>query len=167
MEDTLINFETAKLAKEKDFNILQHSYYFEDGEFKENSLKGTNGYYGEEYEFNLSEFNENWNDKWLTKKTGDRCFGCSKQKGYLETFSAPTQSLLQRWLREVHNIYVESYHDLTSDGTKIQFYTSWGFLQQKDKNGNQNVNGWYDEYNDWETYEEALEIGLQEALKLI
>ena len=167
MEDTLISFETAKLAKEKDFNILQHSYYFEDGEFKENSLKGTNGYYGEEYEFNLSEFNENWNDKWLTKKTGDRCFGCSKQKGYLETFSAPTQSLLQRWLREVHNIYVESYHDLTSDGTKIQFYTSWGFLQQKDKNGNQNVNGWYDEYNDWETYEEALEIGLQEALKLI
>ena len=167
MEEQLISFETAKLAKEKDFNILQHSYYFEDGEFKENSLKGTNGYYGEEYEFDLSEFNENWNDKWLTKKTGDRCFGCSKQKGYLETFSAPTQSLLQRWLREVHNIYVESYHDLTSDGTKIQFYTSWGFLQQKDKNGNQNVNGWYDEYNDWETYEEALEIGLQEALKLI
>ena len=167
MKEQLISFETAKLAKEKDFNILQHSYYFEDGEFKENSLKGTNGYYGEEYEFNLSEFNENWNDKWLTKKTGDRCFGCSKQKGYLETFSAPTQSLLQRWLREVHNIYVESYHDLTSDGTKIQFYTSWGFLQQKDKNGNQNVNGWYDEYNDWKTYEEALEIGLQEALKLI
>ena len=167
MKEQLITFETAKLAKEKDFNILQHSYYFEDGEFKENSLKGTNGYYGEEYEFNLSEFNENWNDKWLTKKTGDRCFGCSKQKGYLETFSAPTQSLLQRWLREVHNIYVESYHDLTSDGTKIQFYTSWGFLQQKDKNGNRNVNGWYDEYNDWKTYEEALEIGLQEALKLI
>ena len=167
MKEQLINFETAKLAKEKDFNILQHSYYFEDGEFKENSLKGTNGYYGEEYEFNLSEFNENWNDKWLTKKTGDRCFGCSKQKGYLETFSAPTQSLLQRWLREVHNIYVESYHDLTSDGTKIQFYTSWGFLQQKDKNGNQNVNGWYDEYNDWKTYEEALEIGLQEGLKLL
>ena len=167
MEEQLITFETAKLAKEKGFNILSHSYYFEDGEFKENSLKGTNGYYGEEYEFNLSEFNENWNDKWLTKKTGDRCFGCSKQKGYLETFSAPTQSLLQRWLREVHNIYVESYHDLTSDGTKIQFYTSWGFLQQKDKNGNRNVNGWYDEYNDWKTYEEALEIGLQEALKLI
>ena len=167
MKEQLISFETAKLAKEKDFNILQHSYYFEDGEFKENSLKGTNGYYGEEYEFNLSEFNENWNDKWLTKKTGDRCFGCSKQKGYLETFSAPTQSLLQRWLREVHNIYVECRHDLTSDGKNIRFYTSWGFLQQKDKNGNRNVNGWYDEYNDWETYEEALEIGLQEALKLI
>jgi len=78
-----------------------------------------------------------------------------------------TQSLLQKWLREVHNIYVESYHDLTSDGTKIQFYTSWGFLQQKDKNGNQNVNGWYDEYDNWKTYEEALEKGLQEALKLI
>jgi len=45
MKEQLISFETAKLAKEKGFNILQHSYYFEDGEFKENSLKGTNGYY--------------------------------------------------------------------------------------------------------------------------
>jgi hypothetical protein len=78
-----------------------------------------------------------------------------------------TQTTLQRWLREEHNIYVDTYHDLTVDGKNIQYYTSWGFLQQKDNNGNQNVNGWYDEYNDWKTYEEALEFGLQEALKLI
>ena len=48
---------------------------------------------------------------------------------------------------------------LTQGTEKISFH--------KDKNGNRNVNGWYDEYNDWKTYEEALEIGLQEALKLI
>jgi len=108
MKEQLVTFETAKLAKEKGFDISTHSYYFEDNKFKENSIKGTNGYYGDEYEFNLSEFNENWNDKWLTKKDGDRCFGCSKQQGYLETFSAPTQSLLQKWLREVHKINVES-----------------------------------------------------------
>lgn len=81
--------------------------------------------------------------------------------------NVPTQSLLQKWLREVHNIYVESYHDLSSDGKSIQYYTSWGFLQQKNIEGKQNVNGWYDEYNDWKKYEEALEFGLQEALKLI
>lgn len=153
MKEQLINFETAKLAKEKDFNILQHSYYFEDGEFKENSLKGTNGYYGEEYEFNLSEFNENWNDKWLTKKTGDRCFGCSKQKGYLETFSAPTQSLLQKWLREVHNIHIT----VTSISQE-----SWQYHIQKPKD---KLGDNYDE--DYENYEKALEDGLQEALKLI
>ena len=157
MKEQLISFETAKLAKEKDFNILQHSYYFEDGEFKENSLKGTNGYYGEEYEFNLSEFNENWNDKWLTKKTGDRCFGCSKQKGHLETFSAPTQSLLAKWLREQHNIYV------TSQIGNLDFINTYHYeIRYIDKNKFMcKVNG------NFKTYEEALEIGLQKALKLI
>jgi len=130
MEEQLISFETAKLAKEKGFNYINVDRYYD------------------------LELNNN-----LT-----RSFVSIQNKKCL---LAPTQSLLQRWLREIHNIYVESYHDLTSDGTKIQFYTSWGFLQQKDKNGNKNVNGWYDEYNDWKTYEEALEIGLQEALKLI
>ena len=162
MEDTLINFETAKLAKEKDFNILQHSYYFEDGEFKENSLKGTNGYYGEEYEFNLSEFNENWNDKWLTKKTGDRCFGCSKQKGYLETFSAPTQSLLQKWLREVHkiNIFISS----KTIENKTILIPHGRTIPDTIKN---NLIVDIIQYCTNNTYEEALEIALFEALKLI
>lgn len=148
MKEQLITFETAVLAKEKGFNILSHSYYFEDGEFKENSLTGTNGYYGEDYEFNLSEFNENWNDKWKTTKEGDRCFGCNKNPKYLETFSAPTQSLLQKWLREVHKINVycvpteidetKWYHNIASS---FKVYTG--------------------------SYEEVLEVGLQEGLKLI
>ena len=148
MKEQLISFETAKLAKEKDFNILQHSYYFEDGEFKENSLKGTNGYYGEEYEFNLSEFNENWNDKWLTKKTGDRCFGCSKQKGYLETFLAPTQSLLQKWLREVKGENI----------TPPLFFSYQGYAC--DIMGFENT-----KY--FKTYEEALENELYECLQRV
>ena len=160
MKEQLISFETAKLAKEKDFNILQHSYYFEDGEFKENSLKGTNGYYGEEYEFNLSEFNENWNDKWLTKKTGDRCFGCSKQKGYLETFSAPTQSLLQRWLREVHNIHFE-IKPIFDVKDNLKPYHISVIKNPSGKDFEYEIVGSLD------TYEEALEIGLYQALLLI
>ena len=173
MEDTLINFETAKLAKEKDFNILQHSYYFEDGEFKENSLKGTNGYYGEEYEFNLSEFNENWNDKWLTKKTGDRCFGCSKQKGYLETFSAPTQSLLQRWLREVHNCFIDILPHRDSDSKNKQWKSKkdvfWSVevdYYGKDFEIELTDDADFTQHFN-KSYEEALEIGLYQALKLI
>ncbi len=159
MQEELISFETAKLAKEKGFDILTHSYYFEDGEFREHSLKGTNGYYGEEYEFNLSEFNENWNDKWLTKKTGDRCFGCSKQQGYLETFSAPTQSLLQKWLREVHDIHI-----------KLEYFidNTWdGILIYQDAPYEWDDNTAPVEAENCKTYEEALEICLQEALKLI
>ena len=164
MKDELISFETAKLAKEKDFNILQHSYYFEDGEFKENSLKGTNGYYGEEYEFNLSEFNENWNDKWLTKKTGDRCFGCSKQKGYLETFSAPTQSLLQHWLREEKQFYIDigtGYNPKTKNvGYSIEILIPskedvWMEMLYSSDN------------SAYDTYELALEDALQRSLNSI
>ena len=67
--------------------------------------------------------------------------------------SAPTQSLLQKWLREVHNIHIT----VTSISQE-----SWQYHIQKpkDKLG--------DNYNeDYENYEEALEDGLQEALKLI
>ena len=181
MKEQLISFETAKLAKEKDFNILQHSYYFEDGEFKENSLKGTNGYYGEEYEFNLSEFNENWNDKWLTKKTGDRCFGCSKQKGYLETFSAPTQSLLQKWLREKHQIIVDVSLDFFNSYTKESIkYSPTFYTYSNNKkrfwiytdyiNSDECTKKMQEEmpiFQNYSTYEEALEIALFEALKLI
>lgn len=101
-----VDFNTAKLLKEKGFDIPVNHYYFEDGEFKEHSLTGTNGYYGEEYEFELSEFNVNWNDSFLTKKNGDRCFGCSKNTGYFETFSAPEQWKVVEWLRINHGIWV-------------------------------------------------------------
>ena len=162
MQEQIVNFETAKLAKEKGFNISTHSYYFEDTEFKEHSLKGTNGYYGDEYEFCLSEFNENWNDKWLTKKSGDRCFGCSKQEGYLETFSAPTQSLLAKWLREVHDIDIFINKDSTfNKGT----YCIFIYDNIKDIPRLRPLDN--DVFSGYSTYEEAFEIGLQEGLKLI
>jgi hypothetical protein len=105
IEPTYVTFEQAKSLKEIGFDVLVNHYYFEDGEFKEHFLQETHGYYGDEYEVHLSEFNENWNDKWLTKKSGDRCFGCSKDRGYFETFSAPEQHQVVEWLDQKH-IYV-------------------------------------------------------------
>lgn len=69
--------------------------------------------------------------------------------------SCPTQSLLQKWLREKHNIEVISlraedfmfYKYKVSNIKKLKINLKAGF-----------------EFN---TYEEALEKGLQEALKLI
>ena len=148
MKEQIISFETAKLAKEKGFNIQCINYYFEDGEFRENTLTGTNGYYGDEYLFTFNEFLENWNNKWLTKKNGDRCFGCNKTKGYFETYSAPTQSLLQKWLREKCNIHITIwYNELTE---KYRIDTP------------ENLDG-----IEYSTYEQALGKGLYEALKLI
>ena len=69
--------------------------------------------------------------------------------------SDPTQSLLAKWLREEHNIIVlVDYEGI--DGYYYKFYSY--------KEGNKNYDASDKNYN---TYEEAYEIGLQEALKLI
>jgi hypothetical protein len=89
----------------------------------------------------------------------------AKEKGfssesYLEPSNyciTPTQSLLQRWLREVHNIHVEIWFDNTQlDG----FPYLYEIYNQQNQEGD--INGHY-----FDNYEEALEEGLQEALKLI
>lgn len=158
MKETLISFETAVLAKEKGFKEVTHSFYFEDGEFKENELTGTNGYYGEEYCFNLAEFYENWNSEWVTKKNMDRCFGCNKSRGYFETYSAPTQGLLQKWLREVHNIYL-TVIPVGGSGYELRYWY-YSILGVNCKDGQHGINR-------FQTYEEALEVGLLKALKLV
>ena len=76
--NTNVNFEIAKLLRVKGFKLPTANYYFEDGEYREGKLTGTNGYYGEEYSFSQDEFLENWNSEWVTKKDGSRCFGCKR-----------------------------------------------------------------------------------------
>lgn len=70
--------------------------------------------------------------------------------------SAPTQSLLQKWLREKHNIHIVCWWYDKED----KFYTELG-RKTKEKIfvqcGNTTLL--------FNTYEEALEEGLQEALK--
>ncbi len=73
MEEQLISFETAKLAKEKGFDII--------------CQKGFNPNNGNIIEGNL----------WFVLNTLESNYH----------IQCPTQSLLQRWLREVHNIHIE------------------------------------------------------------
>lgn len=116
MEEQLISFETAKLAKEKG--------YEPDREWNPEYVKG---YIDEE----LTEFKE-------------EDYYCD---GY---FLAPAQALLQKWLREEHTLDV--FPTKVNKNWQCSVYT-W--------------QGWQHETNSFKTYEEALEAGLQEALKLI
>ena len=162
MEEQLISLKTAKLAKEKGFKISCHSYYFEDGEFRKHKIETTNGYYGDTVIYKQEEFYENWNSSFLTTKDGDRCFGCNKSQGYFETYSAPSQSLLQKWLRDVHGIYVSPYiNSVKINKWDVEIY----FLRYIIDRGPME-NRLFQELC-LESYEEALEFGLQEALKLI
>lgn len=69
--------------------------------------------------------------------------------------SQPTQSLLQKWLREVHNIDV--FVNYPYDDPEYAADVRIPFGKRKLLDG----------FTIFETYEEALEEGLQEALKFI
>ena len=147
MKEELISFETAKLAKEEGFDEMC-SYLFND--------------FGRELPKQDRE----------TKNTSPNISG-------IALVSRPTQSLLQRWLREVHNIEIEVRYDNDMDGMYWEYIISglpdtemitkvnnkeMGqdgdlYLQKQSLDRSEVV------YNN--TYEEALEAGLNEALNLI
>ena len=124
MKEQLISFETAKLAKEKGFKIPTEVMY-----------KGNEKSYGHNNEWGIDE------------KRLDGEFPYRNQQWY----SIPTQSGLQKWLREKHNIHLIAYKNINIDGYDWCFITTDGITN----------------INSYKTYEEALEAGLQEALKLI
>ncbi len=131
IKEQYVSFETAKLAKEKGYNELCCTIY------KNGLLKIHKSHNGNNYSNLISN-----------KGLSGKCF------------SAPTQALLARWLREKHNMCVE-----------VNF-TSYGFVWCV-----RNTNNTEDNYGSgesgpnkngtWDNYEGAKESGLQEALKFI
>ncbi len=73
---------------------------------------------------------------------------------------APTQSLLQKWLREKHFIHMYVYPNFESEGVsyQINIYTD-------PYSDFRNINHTYK--GEYKTHEKALEKGLYESLKLI
>src|SRR5210317_1331625 len=83
MKEQLISFETAKLAKKKGFSHKVSYFFYKDG---------SKGYMSDIGEF-VPNCEADWNNTY-EEIHKDKC-------------SAPTQSLLQKWLREEHNLHVE------------------------------------------------------------
>ena len=133
MDEQLISFETAKLAKEKGFKIPTPVMY-----------KGNEKSYGHNNEWGIDE------------KRLDGEFPYTNQQWY----SIPTQSVLQKWLREVHNIHFE-IKPIFDVKDNLKPYHISVIKNPSGKDFEYEIVGSLD------TYEETLEIGLQEALKLI
>lgn len=97
----------------------------------------------------------------------DQVGGLNPRKGpsgamfYENVGYAYTQSLLQKWLRDVHNIFVE-----VAKHTNMRYWVDINTIESGELiwNSLNDLNG-----NDlyFDTYEEALEAGLLEALNLI
>ena len=143
MQEELISFETAKLAKEKNFKEdCTHIY----------CKNTTCNHLMEPYKYSY-KVNGNADIK--------------DNLGYGITWSAPTQSLLQKWLREKHNLHLY----ITPLGDMDRYVSYSCFLYEP----HEQCYNWHcgKEYEPigvikyCDTYEEALEAGLQEALKQI
>ena len=132
MEEQLISYETAKLAKEKGFDEKVYREYDKSGYLR------------------------------CTSKSADVVLGPYDELLKSTEYPAPTQSLLAKWLREVHNIHITLFPEDKDDKTKIWISKLYTLNYGEDsevsylKQGGTKI-----------TYEEALEAGLQEALKLI
>ena len=149
MKEQLIGFETAKLASEKGFDIPSARFYCTDGviRFDPFSIFYLDEDEVDELEKDSILINDGrcivslWEDRNLT----------------IGNILAPTQSLLQKWLREKHKLHTSLY---LQESTYLHRWRVKVFYL--DKLEDPNIHFW-----DFDTYEEALEKGLQGALNLI
>ena len=79
-------------------------------------------------------------------------------------YSCPTQSIAQKWLREIRGVYVY-VEPVIGKRWKLSFCDFNVPTEESDWMENEINKG--NGYKVYVTYEEALEAGLQEALKLI
>jgi hypothetical protein len=131
MKEELITFETAKLAKEKGFDIFTGIAYIQ--------------------------------------KVNQEIFFTPAYTGITNgiDYHVPSQSQLQKWLREVHNIkvLVTTHNEVNAKYSSIVLYPptkGWSLSRDKFLRWT-NLKGSLAD----ESYEKVLESGLQEALKLI
>ena len=142
MNEQLISFETAKLAKGKGFGVDRHRNVHYDGFY---------------YDSN-----------------GELVEAIGSTSVYDERSSAPTQSLLKKWLRETHDIDVSTtpsaVNDLYDKNSSLEkLYTcrvdNWK-LHWSVHHGTELLHPEHYHF-EHKIYEEALELGLKKALKLI
>jgi hypothetical protein len=132
MKEELVSFKTAILAKEKGFNWGVLFVYKNE-------------------KISLEEYFDGYIKNILF----------DANNGYKNFTSAPSQSLLHRWLREVHDIFINVNTQVEDKWTyRITYLINGKHSKELRHFPLRNTNS----YN---TYEKALEAGLREALTLI
>ena len=155
MQEELITFETAKLAKQKGFNIEALNFYT-----KPKSKM-----------FGIDEHGRSYSAHNTPKKL--YTIGKDAALNIESVYPAPTQSLLQKWLREVHNCFIDILPHRDGDSKNKQwknkedvFWTVEVDYYGKNFEIKLTNNADFTQHFN-KSYEEALEIALFEALKLI
>lgn len=135
MEDRLISIQTARLAREKGFHEEVKDYLLAEPEDRDESIYGNSQY---KHDFNSGKKNS----------SGE------------PLISAPTQALLQKWLRERHRIHI-AINGLYNNNIMIAYTFDICLVDANPyKEGVHSV-------MTYPTYEEALETALKQALNKI
>ena len=132
MKDELVTFKTAKLAKEKDFNELCFDAY--------------------------NRLGNKYSDGWC-EYIDDNAIIIRNSELKISSYTAPTQSLLQKWLREIHNIIL--WVQPVTGVSGYEQYEFMYYIEQVDSNDGESG------ASKGMNWEETFEYGLQEALRLI
>jgi len=149
MKESIVSFKTAKLAKELGFDLNVFQFYDESG-LVSKILPCDDPFQIDSANFNNNEF--------------------------IDLYSAPTLSLLQKWLREklLMFVMIEPFY------FKIRIFkylvgvksTSFSLRFLIENNVGQwtelsKLNSKINDVTDFETYEHALDFGLYETLKAL
>ena len=133
--EQFITLETAKLAKQARFDWEVNSYLSYYGNCPDNP----------HWAVSVNQEYRDWNNY--------------KFKHIPEAYSCPTQSVLQRWLREVKGMYIEITHTITDE-----FYVT---IHSKNFIVTKHVLTENGQTLTFPTYEAALESGEQKWLTLL
>lgn len=144
--DDIIKFDTAKLAYEKKFDWPCFHYFTLDGKLHEPYLENGSS--------TDTDFRVDLEDLRYTRNRVGAI--------YQNFYAAPPQSTLRKWLREVHNIHINIKYDGNDEVFRVE-------IIKQNIDGTRNILSIKDrEYIiEFNSYEEALEKGLQESLKSI
>ena len=143
MKEQIVSFEVAKLAKKLGFNWSCDNYYNEDGIL--NSYKDTIA-----LDFFKGFARDYHGNKTYRAVDAEILYLLDHDNSDNTEILAPTQSFLQKWFREIHGIHVYAHYIKMRSGKTLYRY----YIGEKPSER-------------FKTYEEALEEGLLEALKLI
>ena len=145
MTEQIVSFEVAQLARELGFNL--ETPYFYNHEF---TLCDPNRifYAGCEEGIEYDEYFIDWNNYSYQQGPNSPII----EPNY---YSAPAQSLLQKWLREKYELHITIHYH------KNRVF-SCGVVNEVDLLLNTSLFG-----ESFKNYEEALEAGLLEALKYL
>jgi hypothetical protein len=136
IDESTITLNTSKLANEKGFRIPCKCCYF--------NANGMGEFLGFKRDAKPSGYDVDWNDM--------KYYGLLDQNGW-SYILAPSQSVLQKWLRDKHGLHIRLDHNAYGE-----------YLYDLSTN-NMDVITEDSEY--FKTYELALESALQAALNLI